>query len=185
MGNRTRGLRALLGTALALVVFGPGAAEAQKSGSTAMSIGTTAKYEGVMPLPSDCQSEVSYEQFMKVAGQVILPETRANVYKFVEYWGRDSGTQVQRIAANGNVFLYLSRGVEQRVFVNGPVGTYLLAQPRSRAPHPDLDMGGRRGVQRPDLAPAPALAGEHHQEVARRTLPRGRRRALSGSPSGS
>jgi hypothetical protein len=110
--------------ALALVMLGPGAAEAQKGGSGAMSIGTTAKYEGVTPLPSDCQNEASYEQFMKVAGQVILPETRANVYKFIEYWGRDSGTQIQRTAANGDVFLYLSRGVEQRAFVNGPVGTY-------------------------------------------------------------
>lgn len=123
MWSQSRGIRPLLGVALTLLVFGLAPVAAQQA-PPAMTIGTTVKYEGETPWPaSDC-AYVSYEQFQKVAGQVILPETQANVYKFVEYWGRDSGTYIWRTAPNGDVFLYLGLSVEQRMFVNGPVGTY-------------------------------------------------------------
>lgn len=122
MWSQSRGIRPLLGVALTLLIFGLAPVAAQQS-PPAMSIGTTLRYEGVTPTPPDC-TDVDYEQFSKVAGQVILPEAPAKVYKFMESWGRDSGAQILRTAPHGDVFLYLGLGVEQRVFVNGPVGTY-------------------------------------------------------------
>jgi hypothetical protein len=97
-------------------------ANAQQDGSLVLKTGTTSSYEGVMVPEGGCGEYVPYQQFMKVSGHVILPETTANVYSFIEYWGRDSGIQVLRFSPNGNAFMY-SQGKEYAFSMFAPVDT--------------------------------------------------------------
>jgi hypothetical protein len=90
-------------------ILAPMPATAQEEGSSALKTGTTFAYRGVMVPEGKCTEYVTYEQYAKVSGSVILPETAANVYNFIEYWGRDSGTQILRISPSGKASAYFNR----------------------------------------------------------------------------
>ena len=112
-------------------VFAQVPANAQEDGSLVLKTGTTFSYEGLMVPEGGCTEHVPYQQFMKVSGRVILPETKANVYSYIEYWGRDSGTQVLRFSPSGRAFMYLM-GKEYAYSVFGPVGTsFEMTEPES------------------------------------------------------
>jgi hypothetical protein len=82
---------------------------AQDGNSPVLKLGTVYSYRGVMVPEGKCTEHVPYEQFAKVSGQLILPDTKANVYSYMEYWGRDSGEQVLRISPRGDAFIYFRR----------------------------------------------------------------------------
>jgi hypothetical protein len=112
-------------------IFAQVPATAQEDGSLVLKTGTTFSYEGVMVPEGGCREHVPYQQFAKVSGRVILPETKANGYSFIEYWGRDSGVQVLRISPNGNAFTY-SKGKEYAFSMFAPVGTsFEMTEPES------------------------------------------------------
>ena len=131
MCGRTVRIVVVAAAVASVSAFAQAPANAQEDPSLVIKIGTTYAYQGVMVPEGGCQEHVPYEQFAKVSGRVILPETAANVYNFVEYWGRDSGTQVLRIAPNGRGFFY-SGGREYAYSLLGPVGTYFdMTDPES------------------------------------------------------
>ena len=112
-------------------VFAQVPANAQEDGSLVLKAGTTFTYEGIMVPEGGCQEHVPYQQFAKVSGRVILPGTKANVYSFIEYWGRDSGIQVLRFSPNGHAFMYYM-GKEYAYSLFGPVGTsFEMTDPES------------------------------------------------------
>jgi hypothetical protein len=111
-----------MGTVLVVCVFAPNPTTAQGKSTLVPVIGTTVKYEGWAR--QGCGNQwVPYEQYAKLSGRVILPETKANVFYLLEGWGRDSGMNVVRFAPNGDLVQY-SLGVEGRTLIRGPVGTY-------------------------------------------------------------
>ena len=116
-------LIALTATLLAVFVCAPEPAAAQGMSPLVPAIGTTMKYQGFDDRDTGCQAYVPYDQYVKIAGRVILPETKANVFYFLEAWGRDSETIVLRFTPNGDVVQYYL-GAEGTTFVRGPVGTY-------------------------------------------------------------
>ena len=107
-------------------------ANAQDDGSMVLKTGTTFTFRGAMVPEGGCnEAYVPYDQFAKVSGRVILPETKANVYSFIEYWGRDDEIQVLRFSPNGNAFMY-SKGKEYAFSMFGPVGTsFEMTEPGS------------------------------------------------------
>lgn len=109
--------------AVVVAAMAQGPAAAQETGAPVIRTGTTLRFEGVEARLPACQQYEPYEQYTKFAGRVILPETEANVYDFIESWGRDSGIGVIRITPSGDAFVY-DRGVERKFLVNGPVGTW-------------------------------------------------------------
>ncbi|MBP1776118.1 MAG: hypothetical protein H6Q86_2128 [candidate division NC10 bacterium] len=124
MSKHSIRIAALIGTVLVVCAFAPEPATAQGMSTLAPAIGTMWKYEGMMATQEgQCWPKVPYEQYEKIAGHVILPETEAKVFYFIEYWGRDEGTMPLRLSPNGDAILYY-HGVEQIAGIRGPVGTY-------------------------------------------------------------
>lgn len=121
MSTQSIRLAALMGTVLVVCALAPGQMAAQGNSALVPVIGTTIKYEGWQRQP--CGEWSPYEQYGKLSGRVILPETKANVYYLAESWGRDSGMSVFRFAPNGDLIQY-SLGLEGRTLIRGPVGTY-------------------------------------------------------------
>ena len=131
MSSRSSRLTTPIGTALIACAFAQGPVAAQTQGPPPLQTGTTLSFEGWESQSAPCILDHYYEQFMKFAGRVILPDTNAKVYDFIEYSGRDSGTQVIRFSPRGT-FVY-SIGIEQEFFTRGPVGTYWeVTDPESR-----------------------------------------------------
>ncbi len=120
MSSQLLRIKMLLGLAILALAFAQGVATAQQRGPSLLQIGTVITMEGYQEIGGQW---IPFEQYMKCSGRLILPETQANMYYFLEYWGRDGGTMVMRMAANGDM-LYYSRGHEVKMFVNGPVGTF-------------------------------------------------------------
>jgi hypothetical protein len=112
-----------MGTMLVVCAFAPEPTIAQGKSPLVPVIGTTVKYEGWERGPGCPAQWVPYEQYGKIAGRVILPETRSNVFYLLETWGRDSGMMVVRFAPNGDLIQY-GQGLEGRTLIRGPVGTY-------------------------------------------------------------
>jgi hypothetical protein len=113
----------LLGIVLFVFAFAPCQAFGQAPGSPVSQTGTVLAYEGWESQQAPCALDHYYEQFSRFSGRVILPETEAKVYDFIESWGRDSGTQVMRFSPNGDVYSYYM-GVEQKFSTRAPAGTY-------------------------------------------------------------
>jgi len=123
MSRQSIRLIALMGTMLVVCAFAPEPTIAQGKSPLVPVIGTTVKYEGWERGPGCPAQWVPYEQYGKIAGRVILPETRSNVFYLFETWGRDSGFMVARFAPNGDLIQY-GQGLEGRTLIRGPVGTY-------------------------------------------------------------
>ncbi|MBP1779786.1 MAG: hypothetical protein H6Q86_5797 [candidate division NC10 bacterium] len=122
MSRQSFRLMTLMGTVLVVYAFAPAPATAQE-GNSLLQIGTTMTYDGLEIPEGTCPGPYKhYDQYIKVAGQVIIPEMQANVYRLIEMWGRDTETVIARTSANRGTFLYL-RGAEYQYFFNGPVGT--------------------------------------------------------------
>lgn len=113
----------LAGLALAAATFVAGRAAAQGHSPLVPVIGQTVTYRGLDDRGTGCQVYAPYDQHAKIAGRVILPDTAANVYYFVEAWGRDTETMVFRLTPGGDIVQY-RLGVEGRTLIRGPVGTY-------------------------------------------------------------
>lgn len=122
MSKRSTRLVTLVGTVLVVCAFATAPATAQQANAL-LQIGTTMTYQGREVPEGSCQGPYQvYDQYIKVVGQVIIPEMPANAYRLIEMWGRDTETVIGRNSANRGTFLYL-RGVEYPYFLNGPVGT--------------------------------------------------------------
>lgn len=122
MSRQSIRLATVIGTVLAACAFAPEPTAAQQANAL-LQIGTTMTYEGKEIPEGPCQGPYQhYDQYIKVVGQVIIPEMPANAYRLIEMWGRDTETVIGRNSANRGTFLYL-RGVEYPYFLNGPVGT--------------------------------------------------------------
>jgi hypothetical protein len=116
---------------LAASAFALPPAAAQENGSLMLKLGTTFTYEGVKVREGSCWEYEPYQQYGRVAGRVILPDTQANMYNFIEYWGRDRGTQVLRYSPNGEAFGYFG-GKEYVYAAIGSVGTsFEMTDPES------------------------------------------------------
>lgn len=131
MSGRSAPIMMVAAAMTAATVFAQSPANPQEDGSLGLKTGTTFTYQGVMVPEGGCQEHVPYQQFIKVSGRVVLPETAANVYSFIEYWGRDSGTQVLRFSPTGRGFMYYM-GTEYAYSLFGPVGTsFEMTEPES------------------------------------------------------
>lgn len=122
MSRPTTRVVAMTGTVLIALALSPGAA-AQGRRLLQLKTGMTLTYKGAQAQQADCTQWASFDQYARLSGLVILPETGANVYHLVEAWGRDSETLIVRGEPNGNVFVY-RLGTEMPFFIRGPVGTF-------------------------------------------------------------
>ena len=119
MSSQSSRIAMLTVLAVFALAFTQTTAPAQERGPSILKIGTVITMQGFEKLGDNW---VPFDQYMKCSGRLILPETQANMYYFLEYWGRDSGTMIMRLTSAGEMLSY-SQGREYRMFMYGPVGT--------------------------------------------------------------